>query len=81
MRFINSTDAAKNLGTIAQIVQTEPVCVQAHGRPQKPGPRAHAFASPPGAAEATEGTSRSRVISEGAPNRSGGPQYPVPRLV
>src|SRR5262245_55383192 len=27
------------------------------------------------------GTSRIRVISDGAPKRFGGPQYPVPRLV
>lgn len=33
MQFINSTDAAKKFGTIAQIVQTEPVCIQSHGRP------------------------------------------------
>jgi hypothetical protein len=26
-------------------------------------------------------TSRTRVISDGAPKRFGGPQYPVPRLV
>lgn len=34
MRFFNSTEAAKKFGAIAQIVQTEPVCVQSHGRPQ-----------------------------------------------
>lgn len=34
MRFISSTDAAKKFGAIAQLVQTEPVCVQVHGRPQ-----------------------------------------------
>jgi hypothetical protein len=28
-----------------------------------------------------DGTRRSKVISEGAPKRFGGPQYPVPRLV
>jgi PHD/YefM family antitoxin component YafN of YafNO toxin-antitoxin module len=34
MQFINSSDAAKRFGAIAQLVQTEPVCVQSHGRPQ-----------------------------------------------
>jgi PHD/YefM family antitoxin component YafN of YafNO toxin-antitoxin module len=34
MQFINSTDAAKRFGAMAQLVQSEPVCVQAHGRPQ-----------------------------------------------
>lgn len=34
MQFINSTEAAKKFGAIAQLVQTEPVCVEAHGRPQ-----------------------------------------------
>jgi PHD/YefM family antitoxin component YafN of YafNO toxin-antitoxin module len=34
MQFFNSTDVAKRFGAIAQIVQTEPVCVQSHGRPQ-----------------------------------------------
>lgn len=34
MQFINSTEAARKFGAIAQQVQTEPVCVQAHGRPQ-----------------------------------------------
>jgi PHD/YefM family antitoxin component YafN of YafNO toxin-antitoxin module len=33
MRFFNSTEAAKNLGAISQIVQSEPVCIQSHGRP------------------------------------------------
>lgn len=34
MQFFNSTDVAKKFGAISQIVQTEPVCVQSHGRPQ-----------------------------------------------
>lgn len=34
MQFVKSTDAAKRFGAIAQIVQSEPVCVQVHGRPQ-----------------------------------------------
>ena len=34
MRFFNSTEAAKNLGAISQIVESEPVCIQSHGRPQ-----------------------------------------------
>lgn len=34
MHFISSTEAAKKFGAIAQIVQTEPVCIQSHGRPQ-----------------------------------------------
>jgi putative restriction endonuclease len=34
MQFINSSDAAKKFGAIAQLVQSEPVCVQSHGRPQ-----------------------------------------------
>ena len=34
MQFIKSTEAARKFGAIAQRVQTEPVCVQAHGRPQ-----------------------------------------------
>ena len=34
MQFFNSSDVAKKFGSIAQIVQTEPVCVQTYGRPQ-----------------------------------------------
>lgn len=34
MLFIKSTEAARKFGAISQRVQTEPVCVQAHGRPQ-----------------------------------------------
>lgn len=34
MQTIKSSDAAKKFGAIAQLVQTEPVCVKAHGRPQ-----------------------------------------------
>jgi PHD/YefM family antitoxin component YafN of YafNO toxin-antitoxin module len=34
MQFFNSTDVARKFGAISQIVQTEPVCVQSHGRPQ-----------------------------------------------
>lgn len=34
MQFFNSTEVAKRFGAIAQVVQTEPVCVQSHGRPQ-----------------------------------------------
>lgn len=34
MQVFNSTDVAKRFGAIAQIVQTEPVSVQSHGRPQ-----------------------------------------------
>lgn len=30
--------------------------------------------------QSTARTNRNRVISDGAPNRLGGPQYPVPRL-
>ena len=37
--------------------------------------------STPRVAQPGAGTSLSRVISEGAPKRFGGPQYPVPRLV
>lgn len=34
MQFFNSTDVAKKFGAISQIVRSEPVCVQSHGRPQ-----------------------------------------------
>ena len=34
MQFFKSTEVAKRFGAIAQVVQTEPVCVQSHGRPQ-----------------------------------------------
>lgn len=34
MQTFTSTDVAKRFGAIAQIVQREPVSVQAHGRPQ-----------------------------------------------
>ena len=34
MRVFKSTEVAKRFGAIQQIVQTEPVCVQSHGRPQ-----------------------------------------------
>ncbi len=34
MQVFSSTDVAKRFGAIAQIVQTEPVSVQSHGRPQ-----------------------------------------------
>ena len=34
MQFFSSTDVAKKFGAIAQVVQTEPVCVQSYGRPQ-----------------------------------------------
>lgn len=34
MHYFNSTDVAKKFGAIAQLVQTEPVCVQSYGRPQ-----------------------------------------------
>ena len=34
MKFINSTDATRKFGAIAQIVQSEPVCIRSHGRPQ-----------------------------------------------
>jgi prevent-host-death family protein len=34
MRAFKSTEVAKRFGAIQQIVQTEPVCVQSHGRPQ-----------------------------------------------
>jgi PHD/YefM family antitoxin component YafN of YafNO toxin-antitoxin module len=34
MQFFKSTEVAKKFGAISQIVQTEPVCVQSHGRPQ-----------------------------------------------
>jgi len=34
MQIFTSTEVAKRFGAIQQIVQTEPVCVQSHGRPQ-----------------------------------------------
>jgi PHD/YefM family antitoxin component YafN of YafNO toxin-antitoxin module len=34
MQVFKSTEVAKRFGAIQQIVQTEPVCVQSHGRPQ-----------------------------------------------
>lgn len=34
MQFLKSTEVAKRFGAITQMVQTEPVCVQSHGRPQ-----------------------------------------------
>jgi PHD/YefM family antitoxin component YafN of YafNO toxin-antitoxin module len=34
MQTFKSTEVAKRFGAIQQIVQTEPVCVQSHGRPQ-----------------------------------------------
>jgi prevent-host-death family protein len=34
MQIFKSTEVAKRFGAIQQIVQTEPVCVQSHGRPQ-----------------------------------------------
>lgn len=34
MQYFNSTEVAKKFGAIAQLVQTEPVCVQSYGRPQ-----------------------------------------------
>jgi PHD/YefM family antitoxin component YafN of YafNO toxin-antitoxin module len=34
MQTFNSSEVAKKFGAIAQIVQSEPVCVQSHGRPQ-----------------------------------------------
>ena len=34
MQIFKSTEVAKRFGAIQQIVQTEPICVQAHGRPQ-----------------------------------------------
>lgn len=34
MQNFKSSEVAKRFGAIAQIVQTEPVCVQSHGRPQ-----------------------------------------------
>lgn len=34
MQFFNSSDVAKKFGAIAQLVQTETVCVQSYGRPQ-----------------------------------------------
>ena len=34
MQFLNSSDVAKKFGAIAQLVQSEPVCVQSYGRPQ-----------------------------------------------
>jgi PHD/YefM family antitoxin component YafN of YafNO toxin-antitoxin module len=34
MQTFKSTEVAKRFGAIQQIVQTEPVCVQSHGRAQ-----------------------------------------------
>jgi len=34
MQIFKSTEVAKRFGAITQIVQTEPVCVESHGRPQ-----------------------------------------------
>lgn len=34
MQIFKSTEVAKRFGAIQQIVQTEPVFVQSHGRPQ-----------------------------------------------
>ncbi len=34
MQIFKSTEVAKRFGAIQQIVQTEPVCVESHGRPQ-----------------------------------------------
>ena len=34
VQVFKSTEVAKRFGAIQQIVQTEPVCVQSHGRPQ-----------------------------------------------
>jgi len=34
MQTVKSSEVAKKFGAIAQIVQSEPVCVQSHGRPQ-----------------------------------------------
>lgn len=34
MQYLNSTEVAKRFGAVAQLVQTEPVCVQSHGRAQ-----------------------------------------------
>lgn len=34
MQIFKSTEVAKRFGAIQQIVQTEPVCVQSHGRTQ-----------------------------------------------
>lgn len=34
MRVFKSTEVAKRFGAIQQIVQSEPVCVQSHGREQ-----------------------------------------------
>ena len=34
MQVFTSTEVAKRFGAIQQIVQTEPVCVQSHGRTQ-----------------------------------------------
>lgn len=34
MQVFKSTEVAKRFGAIQQIVQSEPVCVQSHGRPQ-----------------------------------------------
>ena len=34
MQIFKSTEVAKRFGAIQQIVQSEPVCVESHGRPQ-----------------------------------------------
>ncbi|AXQ28801.1 type II toxin-antitoxin system Phd/YefM family antitoxin [Solimonas sp. K1W22B-7] len=34
MRVLSSTEVAKRFGAVAQLVQTEPVSVQSHGRTQ-----------------------------------------------
>lgn len=34
MQVFKSTEVARRFGAISQIVQTEPVCVESHGRPQ-----------------------------------------------
>ena len=34
MQVFKSTEVAKRFGAIQQIVQSEPVCVESHGRPQ-----------------------------------------------
>jgi prevent-host-death family protein len=34
MQVFKSSEVAKRFGAVAQVVQTEPVCVESHGRPQ-----------------------------------------------
>ena len=34
MQVFKSTEVAKRFGAIQQIVQSQPVCVESHGRPQ-----------------------------------------------